>query len=328
MTNLQIPSSPRMTRVVVPVLVLLLSACSSTPPPRETAPAQPQGRYQMDQDSGALEPIDLSQIKPVIPRVEERTRAGNKSPYTINGVTYRVLESEEGYSEVGMASWYGRKFHGHLTSNGERYDMFQLTAAHTRLPIPSYIRVTNLDNGKSIIARVNDRGPFHPGRVVDLSYAGATMLGYAGNGTARVRVEAIVPESGRPGSAGSSGVATTVIPTAPVAGVPVDTGTEGTVAFATTSIESVATERQRIDRNEGSEYLQVGAFASLDSAQRLQTRLNELVGARATIHSDPSDDGRILHKVRIGPLADAAEEDALIESIQRAQLGTPFKVRI
>jgi rare lipoprotein A len=325
MANMQMISCSSLSRLLVPVLVLLLTACASSSP-RGSAPAQPQGRYQMDQDSGALEPLDLSRVQPVIPRAEVRTAAGNKSPYTINGVTYRVLESEQGYSEVGMASWYGRKFHGHLTSNGERYDMFQLSAAHTRLPIPSYIRVTNLDNGKSIIARVNDRGPFHPGRVVDLSYAGAVMLGYAGNGTARVRVEAIVPESGRSTSTG--GVATVMTPASPVAGARVETGTEGTVAYANTSIESVATERQRIDRNEGSEYLQVGAFANLDSAQLLVVRLNELVGGKATIHSDPGNDGRILHKVRIGPVANQAEEDAMIESIQRAQLGTPFKVRI
>src|SRR5690606_30857244 len=144
----------------------------------------------MQHDSPLLEHIDIASIAPVIPRQELRTLAGNRSPYTINGVTYRVLESEAGYTETGMASWYGRKFHGHLTSNGEVYDMFQLSAAHTRLPIPSYVRVTNLDNGKSLIARVNDRGPFHPGRIVDLSYAGAVMLDYADKGTARVRVEA------------------------------------------------------------------------------------------------------------------------------------------
>src|SRR5690606_25673752 len=145
-----------------------LAACSSLAPPTGTS----GGRYEMQQDSPTLEPIDLGSVRPVVPRVEQRTVAGNKSPYTINGMTYHVLENESGYSEVGMASWYGRKFHGHLTSNGEVYDMFQLSAAHTRLPIPSYVRVTNLDNGKSLIARVNDRGPFHPGRVVDLSYAG------------------------------------------------------------------------------------------------------------------------------------------------------------
>lgn len=324
----------RVARVLAPALIVLLSACASTPPPPAApAPAQ-QGRYQMDKDSGALEPIDLDAIRPVIPRVERRTAAGNKSPYTINGVTYRVLESEAGFSEVGMASWYGRKFHGHLTSNGERYDMFQISAAHTRLPIPSYVRVTNLENGLSIIARVNDRGPFHPGRVVDLSYAGAVLLGYAGKGTARVRVEAILPETG---VETTRGVATTVQTPAAAVAAPGAEGAadgagegagEGAVAFPASSVEAVAVERQRIERDEGQEFLQVGAFASLDSAQRLVARLNELVAAPVTIHSDPADDGRVLHKVRIGPLADPAQADALIDSVQRAQLGTPFKVRI
>jgi len=314
-----VSASTSLARLLVPILVVLLTACASTQPPQASTPAQPQGRYQMDRDSGALEPIDLSKVKPVVPRVEVRTAAGNKNPYTINGVTYRVLESEAGYSEVGMASWYGRKFHGHLTSNGERYDMFQLSAAHTRLPIPSYIRVTNLDNGKSIIARVNDRGPFHPGRVVDLSYAGAVMLDYAGNGTARVRVEAIVPgiDTVDPGRVGN--IASAAVPEAPAAPA---------VTYATASIESIATERQRIERGEGSEYLQVGAFANLASAQGLVARLSSVVAAPVSIHSDPGADGRVLHKVRIGPLADTAEEDSLIESVQRAQLGTPFKVRI
>jgi rare lipoprotein A len=317
----------RLVRLLLPAFLALLTACASTPPPSRAPAVTPpatgqQGRYAMENDSGVLEPIDLEQVRPVIPRVERRTIAGNKSPYTINGVTYRVLESEAGFSEVGMASWYGRKFHGHLTSNGERYDMFQLSAAHTRLPIPSYIRVTNLENGRSIIARVNDRGPFHPGRVVDLSYAGAVMLGYAGKGTARVRVEAIVPESG---SQPAAGVATTVqTPAAPVAAA----AAVEAESFAAASIEAVAIERQRIERNEGQEFLQVGAFASLDSAQRLQARLTELVAAPVAIHSDPADDGRILHKVRIGPLVDSAQADALIDSVQRAQLGTPFKVRI
>jgi rare lipoprotein A (peptidoglycan hydrolase) len=176
------------------LMALLLGACSSTAPSgvSSSSSSSNSGRYAMQHDSPLLEHIDIASIAPVIPRQELRTLAGNRSPYTINGVTYRVLESEAGYTETGMASWYGRKFHGHLTSNGEVYDMFQLSAAHTRLPIPSYVRVTNLDNGKSLIARVNDRGPFHPGRIVDLSYAGAVMLDYADKGgslAARKRAE-------------------------------------------------------------------------------------------------------------------------------------------
>ena len=275
-----------------------LAACSSVVPPTGTG----SGRYDMQHDSPTLEPIDLGAVRPVIPRVEQRTVAGNKSPYTINGVTYHVLENESGYSEVGMASWYGRKFHGHLTSNGEVYDMFQVSAAHTRLPIPSYVRVTNLDNGKSLIARVNDRGPFHPGRVVDLSYAGAVMLGYADKGTARVRVEAVVPESGQPAAAVAS--------------------------YAVNSVEQQAVERRLIEEDVGREYLQVGAFASLDAARQLVAQVSGLTPLPVLIASETADSGVLLHKVRIGPVSARDEIQSLIDALMSAQLGAPFRVRI
>jgi rare lipoprotein A len=297
-----------LARVSCIIMVVLMTACASAPPAqnRSSSPASSSAsnsRYAMANDSGALEPIDLSKVQPVVPRVERRTVAGNKNPYTVNGVTYHVLPSEEGYTETGMASWYGRKFHGHLTSNGEIYDMFQLSAAHTRLPIPSYVRVTNLDNGKSIIARVNDRGPFHPGRIVDLSYAGAVMLGYADKGTARVRVEAIVPIDGNPN------------PSQPI-------------VHAVSSVEGVATERRLIEQNTGREFLQVGAFANANSARSLVSRLAALTSLPVFIASDQADNGTTLHKVRIGPLPDGDNVQGLIEAVVRAQLGTPFKIRI
>lgn len=295
------------TRILPSVLAVLLTACVSAPPPQTSTskPATNSGsRYELDKDSGVLETLDLSKVKPVIPRTEVRTIAGNKSPYTVNGATYRVLENEVGYIETGFASWYGRKFHGHLTSNGEIYDMFQLSAAHTTLPIPSYIRVTNLDNGKSIVARVNDRGPFHPGRIVDLSYAGAVMLDYAGKGTARVRVEALTAEG--PGLPR---------PSAPV-------------SYSTSSIESIATERKLIDDNAGQEFLQVGAFGNRDSATRLVTRLSAMTRMPVFILSETADNGSILHKVRIGPLSGQESEQQLIDSVINAKLGNPFKVRI
>jgi rare lipoprotein A len=288
------------------MLVVMLAACSSAPSPRSSAPQANAGRYEMQNDSGALEPIDLAMVRMVEPKRENRTLAGNKSPYTINGRTYQVLQNESGYTETGMASWYGRKFHGHLTSNGEVYDMFQLSAAHTTLPIPSYIRVTNLDNGKSIIARVNDRGPFHPGRIVDMSYAGAVMLGYADRGTARVRVEAIVPDTAPP-------PATTV---------------QAIAYAASDALDNVATERVMIEENRGQEFLQVGAFSSLDSAQGLVTRLSGMTTAPVMIKSEANGEGRTLHKVRIGPLTDDGQTQKLIEIVQAARLGTPFKVRI
>jgi rare lipoprotein A len=294
------------TRTVIFLLVAMLAACSTTPPPRSSAPPANAGRYEMQNDSGVLEPIDLAMVRMVEPKRENRTLAGNKSPYTINGRTYRVLDNEAGYTETGMASWYGRKFHGHLTSNGEVYDMFQLSAAHTTLPIPSYIRVTNLDNGKSIIARVNDRGPFHPGRIVDMSYAGAVMLGYADRGTARVRVEAIVPDT-------APAPATTV---------------QAITYAASDTLDNVATERVMIEENRGQEFLQVGAFSSLDSARGLVTRLSGMTSAPVLIKSESNSEGRTLHKVRIGPLTDDGQTQKLIEIVQAARLGTPFRVRI
>jgi len=292
------------TRTLLVALAVLLTACVSSPPPVSGPAAAPTNgsRYEMQNDSGVLEPIDLARVPEVVPRIENRTLAGNKSPYTINGRTYRVLASEAGYSESGMASWYGRKFHGHLTSNGEIYDMFLVSAAHTTLPIPSYIRVTNLDNGRSVVARVNDRGPFHPGRVVDMSYAGAVLLGYADRGTARVRVDAIVP-----------GTAAGIAPA---------------VSHAVVPVEDVAIERQMIEENRGQEFLQVGAFANMDSARNLVTRLSGMTTLPVFIQTDISATGSPLHKVRVGPLADNTQAQTFINSVEAARLGTPFKVRI
>ena len=128
-------------------------------------------------------------------RAEPRSRAGNKS-YSVLGKRYHVLDSAHGYAEEGLASYYGKKFHGRRTSSQEVYDMYAFTAAHKTLPLPSFARVTNLDNGRSIVVRVNDRGPFHAGRVIDLSYAAAVKLGYRDRGTARVRVEALTEDDG------------------------------------------------------------------------------------------------------------------------------------
>jgi rare lipoprotein A len=278
----------------------------------------------MENDSPLLEQLDLSRIRPVIPRAEKRTLAGNKSPYTVNGRTYRVMGDESGYAATGFASWYGRKFHGHLTSNGEIYDMFQLSAAHTTLPIPSYVRVTNLDNGKSIIARVNDRGPFHDGRIVDMSYAGAVMLGYADRGTARVRVEAVLP-----------GGDVIPIPAGVQPGIPLTRASDAIEAVATQRqalveeppVEQLISERQLIDENRGNEFLQVGAFSSEDSARTLVGRLTRLTDLPVFVHSESGANG-LLHKVRIGPVADNSPIQALIDSVQAQRLGTPFRVRV
>ena len=136
-------------------------------------------------------PYDLGRLPDPVPSVEPPSRYGNPSSYEVRGTTYYPVKSAAGYRAEGVASWYGKKFHGRRTSSGETYDMFKLTAAHRTLPIPTYVRVTNLENGRQTLVRVNDRGPFHDDRVLDLSYAAAVKLGFSKRGTARVRVEAL-----------------------------------------------------------------------------------------------------------------------------------------
>jgi rare lipoprotein A len=147
-------------------------------------------------DSAPDEIPDVDAIPEPEVRKEPRSRVGNRS-YAVLGKRYQIRDSAEGYVEEGMASFYGKKFHGRLTSNQEVYDMYAFSAAHKSLPLPSYVRVTNLANGKSVVVRVNDRGPFHAGRIIDLSFAAATKLGFTKQGTARVEVRAMTPGEGR-----------------------------------------------------------------------------------------------------------------------------------
>ena len=145
------------------------------------------------QDSGPDQPVDVSDIPDATPRVEALSPYGNPASYQQDGITYYVMSSAANYKARGIASWYGTKFHGERTSSGEPYDMYAMTAAHKTLPLPSYVKVTNVANGKQIVVKVNDRGPFKAGRIIDLSYAAAVKLGFHQHGTAEVEVESIVP---------------------------------------------------------------------------------------------------------------------------------------
>ena len=137
--------------------------------------------------------VDLDTISDAVPREEPLSPYGNPPEYEAFGRTYRTLESSEGYEEEGVASWYGEEFQGRRTSSGETYDLYGMTAAHRTLPLPTYVEVTNLENGQTVVVRVNDRGPFHEDRVIDVSYAAAYRLGMLAKGTARVRVRALQP---------------------------------------------------------------------------------------------------------------------------------------
>jgi rare lipoprotein A len=144
---------------------------------------------------GGGPPRDIDDIPDAVPKYEPRSRQGNPPFYTVLGKRYRVLDSAEGFVERGVASWYGPTFHGEKTSIGESYDMYGMTAAHKTLPLPAYARVTNLSNGKSVVVRVNDRGPFAKNRIIDLSYTAAAKLGMLKDGTALVEVRALTPDS-------------------------------------------------------------------------------------------------------------------------------------
>ncbi|MFT6286897.1 MAG: rare lipoprotein A [Alcanivorax sp.] len=168
-------------------VTVVIAACT-TPGP---GPTPQVSRYPNAHDGAPIKSIRPEDVAAAVPRADPILSVGNKSPYTVNGVTYTVLQNYVGYREQGRASWYGTKFDGHETSNGEIFDLYAASAAHKTLPIPSYARVTNLDNGQQVIVRVNDRGPFHSERLIDLSYGAAVKLGFMEKGTARVEVKVI-----------------------------------------------------------------------------------------------------------------------------------------
>lgn len=185
------------------ILFVILTGCATTPPSDATHRGKKnvhgkqfarqhngQRVYPQSKDSAPKGPLPtfFKKIKPVY---EPYSRYGNPESYTVDGHTYRIMQSPHGYKARGLASWYGTKFHSQRTSSGEDYDMYAMTAAHKTLPLPSYVRVKNLKNGREAIVKVNDRGPFHTDRVIDLSYAAATKLGILPNGTAPVEIEAV-----------------------------------------------------------------------------------------------------------------------------------------
>lgn len=174
--------------------VALLSACSVTSRREPAGPLPPPDMHPIPppsaQHPGA--PPDVEQVPDAVPKYEPRSKRGNPPFYTVLGKRYKVLDSAQDYLERGVASWYGPTFHGESTSMGEQYDMYAMTAAHKTLPLPAYARVTNLSNGKSVVVRINDRGPFSKNRIIDLSYTAAAKLGMLREGTALVEVRTLV----------------------------------------------------------------------------------------------------------------------------------------
>jgi len=185
----------------IPILIaaafgLALAGCGSTPPtptkPASSTATAKSGGYYLDDGPEATPPPNLDAVPDAVPREEPLHRFANRT-YVALGNTYTPQTERRAHSQEGLASWYGRRFHGKKTASGEPYDMYAMTAAHPTLPIPSYARVTALDNGKSVVVRINDRGPFHSSRIIDLSYTAAHKLGYLSRGSTRVRVESLDP---------------------------------------------------------------------------------------------------------------------------------------
>ncbi|MDE2148821.1 MAG: septal ring lytic transglycosylase RlpA family protein [Gammaproteobacteria bacterium] len=189
---------PPCTVAWLPLLAVLLAACATRPsvPPATSPPTvetPPPAAGADGFPAPAQIPPNVAETPDAVPKPEPKSPYGNPDEYEALGKTYHVLDSAKGFTQRGDASWYGRKFQGHRTASGEPYDMFKMTAAHKTLPIPSYVRVTNLTNGRNAIVRINDRGPFHSGRIIDLSYAAAAKLGILGAGSAPVQITAITP---------------------------------------------------------------------------------------------------------------------------------------
>lgn len=257
--------------LMVITLMMWLAGCTSTP--------SQDSRYALSQDRAPSGEFDVSGLADAVPRYEPRRTAGNRSPYTVWGKQYTVMASADGYLEQGVASWYGEKFHGHKTSNGEVFNMYAMSAAHKSLPIPSYARVTNLDNGRAVIVRVNDRGPFHGDRLIDLSYAAAKKLDYHNRGTARVEVAAItVTPDGAVSIAGEGTVSTPSAGPAPAVTPALPPG--------------------------NALFVQLGSFSNRDPAQRLADRAVALVGPQVRVRSVETDAGRF-HRVQVGPFQDS-----------------------
>lgn len=186
-------------RLCLTGLVLLLGGCAATPESAEDRFGTPAPRHEQDRAPSEDEiPANVALTPNPEVRDEPKSRYGNPDSYEVFGKRYFVLDSAEGYRERGRASWYGKKFQGRRTSSGEPYDMYRMTAAHRTLPLPSYVRVTHQGNGRSAIVRVNDRGPFHEDRIIDLSYAAAARLDMTEQGHAPVEVEALAPPGKQP----------------------------------------------------------------------------------------------------------------------------------
>ena len=280
-------------------LVLLLTLCAwllqgcsllrRAPEPSAKPASLPKGA-----------PRNLDAIPDAVPRKEPRSRYGNPETYEVFGRTYRVQRSAKGHVERGIASWYGPGFHAERTSSGEPYDMYAMTAAHKTLPIPVYARVTNLENGRSIVVRINDRGPFVGDRIIDLSYTAAHKLDMTRKGTALVEVRVIEPGDDSPPAPPLAITAATAAPT------PKPAPTTDNTRPAPSSAVGVS-----------SRFLQTGSFSARANAEAMRQRLAD-AGIRNTLVREAQIGERTVFRVQVGPFDAALEAEDMIERLRIA----------
>jgi len=256
---------------------------------------KPERVYKLEHDvepSGGFEATDLPLLTP---KWEPLSPQGNKSPYVVRGIEYQIMPFDSDYVEEGYASWYGLKFHNELTSNGERYNMYSFSAAHKSLPLPSYVNVTNLDNGTSLVVRVNDRGPFHSNRIIDLSYAAAIKLGFKDRGTARVRVERI--KIAPPIVQQRSGVASEI------------------------EDNDAPNRKSFVDRI--APFVQVAAFSSHDLAEAMRERVALLEPDVDAFLAEVEGANGLVYRVRLGPFSSTQDANLVVKKLIANDVGRP-----
>jgi len=321
-------------------LAVTLAACSSAPKqprierlPPESAPTTRGGGYYLDDGPGANPPADLDRIADAQPRAEPLHRAANR-PYSVFGREYVPMRALAPYKAQGVASWYGRRYHGQRTSIGETYDMYAMTAAHPTLPIPSYARVTSLANGRSVVVRVNDRGPFLGGRIIDLSYAAAHRLGYINQGSAPVEVELILPgqtpsttvaaatpapaqaAAARPAGAEQAPIDGARVDGVRVDGVRVDGARVAAASAPAAPAAAPAAPVPPIAEAANGVFVQLGAFAAQENAEQFRAQLATQIAWLGDALRIESRDG--LHRIQAGPYGDRIEALAVAQRIREA----------
>ena len=281
------------SRILIAVLAVSAAGCGmlsthETPASPAASPSAPagapaRGAYYKDDGPGANPPPDLAAIPDAVPKAEPLHRFANR-PYQVFGKDYVPVASVAPFRQTGVGSWYGRRYHGAPTSSGERYDMYAMTAAHPTLPIPSYVRVTNIANRRSVVVRINDRGPFHSDRIIDLSYAAAWKLGYVDSGSARVDVEALLPGKAAPMQE---------------AGKPEPVQEVGA--------QETATESRGV-------YLQLGAFSSREASENFRVHVyRQLAWLSEAIQVNA---GGGVFRLHLGPYRSQDEARAIADRIQ------------